>query len=127
MPQYHDTFLLEVTSVIISAGISVNEGYEDFQVTPSQKFTVLFTYNIGRPKATADFTYTWLDAGGGSIGPTQRPSGGVFDPIAPATAKTVDGRTVGIGPNEQLSGTFTARAPALPTIVKGRLHIHQPD
>ena len=127
MPQYHDIFLLEVTSVTISAGITVNEGYEDFQVSPGQKFTVLFTYNIGRPKATADFTYTWLGAGGGSVGPTQRPSGGVFDPIAPETAKTVAGRTVLIGPNEQLSGTFTARAPALPTIVKGRLHIHQPD
>lgn len=127
MPQFHDNFTLTVTAGIISASIAVDEGYEDFQVSPTQKFTVPFTYNIGNPKAFADFTYTWLDGGGGSIGPTQRPSGGVFDPVAPEQAKTVAGRSVAIGPNEQRSGTFTARAPAIPTIIKGRLHIHQPD
>lgn len=126
MPQFHDTFLLTVGSIRISAGIAVNEGYDDFQVTPGQKFTVPFTYNLGKPKATADFTYTWLGAGGGSIGPTQRPSGGTFNPVAPEQAKEVGGRTVLIGPNEQLAGTFTARAPVLPTTIKGRLFIHQP-
>lgn len=124
MPMFHDNFILEVSTSIISASIQVDPESKRINVEPNTRFSVEFTYTIGRPKATADFTYKFTAVGGGST--PNVASQGRFNPAAPNLTKLVNGTAVDIGHSEPQTGVFSAIAPGVAGATVGILTITQP-
>lgn len=127
MPQFHDTFLLQVSSRVIPASITVSPEYKNIESTSGARFAVGFTYTTGRPRATADFEIEWTEEDGSALtGVGSTPSNVAISPTAPASSKTVAGKTIPVGFSEPQDGLITGTSQIVASTVQGKIIITQP-
>ena len=127
MPQFFDVFLLEVSTGVIPASITVPVEYKRIRSTPGANFAVGFVYTTGRPRATADFEVEWNEEDGSALtGVGARPSSVIVTPASPRSTKTVQGKTVTVGFSEPQDGLITGQAQIVESTIQGKVIITQP-
>lgn len=135
MPKPYDVFLMNLVLDKVRASLYVDEDDEFNLIAPNDRFTIVFFYTLGIPKADPNepFAVLWL-VNEEIVTGEDAPSSVSIEPTRPQHTKTVRGQEVDVGYDEVQMGTLKAIAPNvdISTLttnldIKGIISMYQPE